>query len=426
VKRLFMVFCIVSCIQGSGFSQDAGEFKSIHAAAAAGDAGSIVAFIQKGVSANAKDSTGKTPLMCAAETGMSRVFPILIERGAEIDAIDNDGNTALHHGVMKGYIKVITDLVSGGANGDIKNGKDRTAKELAYDSRNPRLYDAFPGQLDYGRDLSMGYNSPTTGLDKLKEVINDPNQVRARLIADPELVSELDVLFKALEGEEKKWTSRKRRIMTTFYTSMRNEIDSEIVFVRSVAEREDANNVADDLGVLRSTWKSIFSQSSRKMREASRGVSVQGMQTSMRSSRTRGRRGQSAYDAPTSRRTRGRGTDAVEEVNPHEAYISSWGNTNDTSLDAIYKATEEKFMNDIGTIRVLAEGNSKARTVNAIDGVMLERKLRGERSLVVYNLTKEELAAQSTTGSLIEGTSGRRGRRGSMQETQQTGRRGRR
>ena len=129
VKRFSGMLCIVLLIQTCSFAQDPVEFKSIHAAAAAGNARGILAFIQGGVSVNARDSNGRTPLMTASESGVSRAITILLGQSAEIDAIDSEGNTALHHAASKGHVKVISDLIAGGADVSIKNAKELTAKE---------------------------------------------------------------------------------------------------------------------------------------------------------------------------------------------------------------------------------------------------------------------------------------------------------
>ena len=75
-------------------------------------------------------------------------------------------------------------------------------------------------------------------------------------------------------------------------------------------------------------------------------------------------------------------------------------------------------MNDIGTIRSAADKKKNTRILNAIDGVMLERMQRGERSLVVYSLTKAELSAATNTNMTEDSARGARSRRGNTQSTQ--------
>jgi len=429
VRSLRKLLCLVLVIQTCSFAQDVAEYKTIHAAADAGNARGILAFIQDGVSVNAKDSKGRTPLMSASESGMSRVIPILLDRKAEINAIDNEGNTALHLASVKGHVKVISELIGGGADISIKNRKGLLAKELAASSGNTRAAGEFPDETPsgpmgpYGRISNREYEEPVVRTDRLKEVLSDPNEVKARLLSDPKLMGEMAILFKAMEAEETKWTARTRRIKNTFFNAVRKEIDSEIVFIQTVAKQEDANDIVHELDVMQSTWKSIFSKSSRKMRDAARAASAQGMQDMTRNSRSRSRRGQMA-DTSTSRRpSRSREADTIPEVDPHAPYIDGWSTASDTTLDTVYQATEEKFLSDMGSVRLVAEEENQTRIVNAIDGMMLERQLRGERSLAVYGITKAELAAVPDTSMTEDGARGRRGRRGTTQTTQTNRRR---
>ena len=201
----------------------------------------------------------------------------------------------------------------------------------------------------------MDYQQPAITSDKLKEVLNDPNEVRGRLASEPELVKDMKVLFTAMEAEESKWTSRTRHIKNTFLTCLRKEIDSEVVFIQKVAKAQDANDIVHDLDVIQSTWKSIFSQSSRKMRDAARASSAQGAQSTMRPTRSRGRRGQTAEAGSSRRPTRTRSGEAVVEVNPHAPYIDSWSTASDTGLDTIYQSTQDKFLDDMSRIRIFQE-----------------------------------------------------------------------
>ncbi len=419
VRAIMRMLCAVFLIQTCSLAQDSTEFKSIHAAAAEGNARGILLYIQEGVSVNAKDSKGRTPLMSASESGMSRVLPILLDRKAEINAVDRDGNTALHLGASKGHVKVISELIRKGADESIKNGKGLTAKELASTSGNARAANEFRSDVQSGEQSyrpydgvsDSTYQTPVVASDRLKEALEDPNAVRARLLSDPKLVNELKVLFRAMEAEEARWTSKTRHIKNTFLSSLRKEIDSEILFVQKVARAKDANDIVHDLDVIQSTWKSIFSQSSRKMRDAARAGTAQAAQSTMRPSRSRARRP-----------SRTRSGEIVSEVNPHASYIDSWSSTSDTGLDAIYQATEVKFLEDMSRVRISAEKQNETRIINAIDGVMLERKLRAERSLVVYGLTKADLAAVPDTGVYDENGRTGRSRRGNTQGTQ-TGRR---
>ena len=411
MKHLILSVCLILFMQMS-VSAQTNEYDSIHDAAAAGSARSIIAFIQQGVSVNLKDSNGRTPLIIASDAGKNRVISILLDQGANLNEQDSDGNTALHLAAMKGYSRVVSDLISSGANSNIKNKEGLSAKELAEKKGQTRIVMLFPDvseentryqQRGRGEIFNNDINNNT-----IEELLKDPNQIRARLLSDPNLVDQMKTLFVSLENEEKKWTSRDRRIKNTIFNALRKEIDSEIIFIQKIAKEQDANDIVLELDMLQSRWKGIFSKSSRKMREGTRGTL--GQQNNDTRSRGRSRRP-----------SRTRDDNRIEEVDPDQAYIDSWGNATDTGLDSIINETQTKLFTSYGPIRELTENNNQQRVLNAIDGVLLERKLRTERSLLIYNLTKDELSNQA----LEDTTQPRARRRGRGDEMQmnQTGRR---
>jgi len=65
---------------------------------------------------NARDHSGKTPLMYAAKTGIVENCKLLVEMGAVVDAVDNNGETALIYAAKEGKDEVFEYLVSKSAN----------------------------------------------------------------------------------------------------------------------------------------------------------------------------------------------------------------------------------------------------------------------------------------------------------------------
>lgn len=64
-------------------------------AAAVGDLKTLDAFVSRGVSVNARDHTGATPLHAAAVGGQTAVAEFLLARGADVNAINRYGNSPL-------------------------------------------------------------------------------------------------------------------------------------------------------------------------------------------------------------------------------------------------------------------------------------------------------------------------------------------
>ena len=80
--------------------------------------------IRKGLSPNAKDPAGDTPLTAAAARGDAALVKVLVEGGATIDEQNAAGNTALIVAIREGHTDVCRVLLRGGANARVRN-KDR-------------------------------------------------------------------------------------------------------------------------------------------------------------------------------------------------------------------------------------------------------------------------------------------------------------
>lgn len=416
MKHYSALIMIVSIFHINSYAQNS-SYTTIHEAASNGNARGILAFIQEGINVDSKDSTGKTPLMAATNSDMSRVIPILLDQGASINETDNEGNTALHLAASKGSTRIIQILINSGADVYIVNDAGQTPRELAEEQGQTRVLSLFPQNNLNQQEMQQrpGENNETildiqeNYSDLINTILNDPNSIRARLVSDSNLVEQMDKLFVSLEEEEKKWTSRTRRIKNTFFNAVRKEIDLEILFLQSIAEGQDANVIVNDLNVLQRNWKSLFSKASRSMRDSTRAST--GMQSTTRANRGRTRN--------TSTRSRVRNGQMVEEVDQDAPYIDSWGSVSDTSLDTLCESTQERLFKELGPIRNKAEREGYERIVNSIDGVMLERKLRTERSLVIYRVVMDEINMTQEEEMLNTGRS--RSNRGYDQE--QTGRR---
>lgn len=102
-----------------------GALNALHHSAMSGVAGRVSNLLSKG-SIGIDDTCcagGRTPLMCAAERGHSRVIKILLEAGADVTAVCDGGVTALHISAKHGHLPVTNLLIKAGADleaGDIE------------------------------------------------------------------------------------------------------------------------------------------------------------------------------------------------------------------------------------------------------------------------------------------------------------------
>jgi ankyrin repeat protein len=104
----------------SNRKQQSPLFATVHA----GRPGMLEHLIRKGLSPNAKGTSGDTPIISAAARGDAAMVSVLVGGGATIDEQNNAGNTALIVAIREGHTNVCKVLLKGGANARVRN-KDR-------------------------------------------------------------------------------------------------------------------------------------------------------------------------------------------------------------------------------------------------------------------------------------------------------------
>lgn len=92
-----------------------------------GDRAAVGELLDRGASANERDSMGRTPLMEAAFAGHSETVALLLVRGADPNATDNAGWTALMEAASKGHAETVKTLLFYGANPSYRNAKGWSA-----------------------------------------------------------------------------------------------------------------------------------------------------------------------------------------------------------------------------------------------------------------------------------------------------------
>ena len=79
----------------------------------------------------ARETSGRTPLIVAANAGRSEAVECLADCDVELDAADADGDTALHVAAAGGHAETVTILLQYGANVMLQNGDGDQAAHVA-------------------------------------------------------------------------------------------------------------------------------------------------------------------------------------------------------------------------------------------------------------------------------------------------------
>ena len=117
-----------------------GKHGVINGAAAGGDIEAVKEFLAAGTDVNTKDGWEWTPLHNAAWWGHKEMGELLLANGAGVNAKNNVGWTPLHMAAINGHKEIVELLVAKGADVNSKNNNGETPPDLAAG----RVADLFP------------------------------------------------------------------------------------------------------------------------------------------------------------------------------------------------------------------------------------------------------------------------------------------
>jgi len=96
--------------------------EKLRQAAAEGNILRVQTFLEQGLSPQAADARGVTPLFLAAKHGHQDVVALLLERGAALNPIRQDGVTPIFIAIQEGYRDVVAMLLGNGADVNTRAG----------------------------------------------------------------------------------------------------------------------------------------------------------------------------------------------------------------------------------------------------------------------------------------------------------------
>ena len=131
------------------------------AAAAQGDVAAVNAFLNSGVSVDARDQHGSTALMAAAGSARIDLINTLVAKGADVNASKDDGWNALIAAAQAGSVKVVRALLDAGAKPDAGNAEGYTALMAAAQTGQADVVDAI---LEKDVDVNVANRDGWTAL----------------------------------------------------------------------------------------------------------------------------------------------------------------------------------------------------------------------------------------------------------------------
>ena len=117
--------------------------EDLHSAAKSGDAAAVARCLAAGISPEARDPNGNTPLVRCARYGSLEAAKALLKGGAAIESANADGLTSLIFAAKEGQLELVQFLLQAGANKEAKDSNMSTAL----------LYASYHGHVEVVRVL---------------------------------------------------------------------------------------------------------------------------------------------------------------------------------------------------------------------------------------------------------------------------------
>lgn len=132
---------------------------NIWVAAADNEIETVRKHLDSGLSANAKDPNGYTPIHAAASYGNLDILRLLLSKGGDINIQDTEGDTPLHHVEDAKVAKILIEELN--ANWKLRNNDGQTPAEYIEEE------DEFPELAIYLR--SLAHDQPAVGASSAED-----------------------------------------------------------------------------------------------------------------------------------------------------------------------------------------------------------------------------------------------------------------
>lgn len=115
----------------TGWEGDREGDTPLTAAAQRGTVDAVIVLLDHGADVNKPNGGGWSALHWAALLGRADIVQALLDGGANVDVLKRDKRTPLHSAASQGQLRIVQLLVNHGADMSKKDGKGKTARELA-------------------------------------------------------------------------------------------------------------------------------------------------------------------------------------------------------------------------------------------------------------------------------------------------------
>jgi ankyrin repeat protein len=432
---------VVKVLVEAGANVDQASVLGPPLAVAAGRAKLEIAgvLVDGGADVNAKDRSGKTALISAAEMGQQELVELLVAKGADVNVTDKQGRTALT--VARRFPDVA----------DFLREKGATEPVNAY------------GEGPYGRrsmegGMGQGGGEGYRAMQEEPDVLADPNALRAKIAGIAGLAESIEAVDANAASEERSWASRRSDNRAGLIRSVGKQFAEELVFIRTLAVGEKAEKTVAAVDALAAKRTERYKVIGAELREVRRLALQEERETTgrgggrgrsgTRSTRGRGMQnagqgygeaGDMGYGGPYGNAApgrpggRGRRPEDVEEppLDPDtEMQLQAWLGANPEDKRSLLASVHEMDLFELDGLRAAAVEEEATKTTAAIEGLMLARQTRVARITVKM---AEEDARLERMAERTGATRGRRGRgtlqgqqpQGQVPTTSRRGRRGR-
>ena len=405
--------------------------RTLHDAVVAGDANEVTALLDKGAKIDQQNRMGWTPLFTAVVNNQFAVAELLVSKGADANAKDNRGESVLGLAVKAGQKNLVEQLVAKGADVNAMSGPGDNALSLAkkggqaeiadflvkHGAKEPNLQD-MDGM--YGRGEMAG-NMPSEVIPQgpaappvAVDLLADPNGIKAKVKTFPGLEKLLKDTGDQSGNEMRQWEQKRYDNRTLLVRAIQKQFEDEMGLVKKIAVEEKAKKTTEAIDSVLSRKKERSDAVYKELTQQKRDEKVAMSSQAVRGGRpTRGRptagRTATGYDAqgaaggaysdmaegsPYGRSEAAPGRGKPEEQLDRETQdeIRMWTGASFDKKQELAKSVQLQITADVAAVRTIAEEEKAAKTVAALDGLLLARQERLDGYL--KKMQDEELKAQ--------------------------------